>query len=121
MEKNPHFVFNGNDCFARFLVIKSMEEKAVMSLFPFVIEEQIESIIGTPNSVKKLKNKTLLVETCWRSQTENLLKVTFFGLGFLSQSISLNSSKGIIGDRMLKDKKEEEIVEYLKEQGMIAC
>ena len=65
-----------------------MEEKAVMSLFPFVIEEhEIESIIGTPKSVKKLKNKTLLVETCWRSQTENLLKVTFFGLGFLSQSI----------------------------------
>ena len=99
-----------------------MEEKAVTSLSPFVIEKQIESIIGTPKSVKKLKNKTLLVETC-RSQTENLLKVTtFFGLRVsVSQHQSLNSSKGIIRDRMLKDEKEKEIVEYLKEQGVTAC
>ena len=122
-EQTPHFVFKGNDCFARFLVIKSMEEKAVTSLSPFIIEKQIESIIGTPKSVKKLKNKTLLVETCRRSQTENLLKVTtFFGLKVsVSEHQSLNSSKGIIRDRMLKDEKEEEIVEYLKEQGVTAC
>ena len=80
-EQNPHFVFKGNDSFARFLVIKSEEEKAVTSLSPFVIEKQMESIIGTPKSVKKLKNKTLLVETSRKSQTENLLKIsTFFGL-----------------------------------------
>ena len=122
-EQTPHFVFKGNDCFARFLVIKSMEEKAVTSLSPFVIEKQIESITGTPKSVKKLKNKTLLVETCRRSQTENLLKITtFFGLKVsVSEHQSINSSKGIIRDRMLKDEKEEEIVEYLKEQGVTAC
>ena len=86
-----------------------MEEKAVTSLSPFVIEKQIESVIGTPKSVKKLKNKILLVETCRRSQTENLLKVTtFFGLRVsVSEHQSLNSSKGIIRDRMLKDEKEE--------------
>ena len=59
IEQSPHFVLKGNDGFARFLVIKSMEEKAVTSLSPFVIEKQIESIIGTPKSVKKLKNKKL--------------------------------------------------------------
>ena len=81
IEQSPHFVFKGNDSFTRFLVIKSMEEKAVTSLSPFIIEKQIESIIGTPKSVKKLKNKTLLVETCRKSQTESLLKFsTFFGL-----------------------------------------
>ena len=75
-----------------------MEEKAVSSLSPFVIEKQIESIFGTPKSVKKLKNKTLLVETCRRSQTENLLKVTtFFDLRVsVSEHQSLYSSKGII-------------------------
>ena len=34
---------------------------------------------------------------------------------------SLNSSKGIIRDRMLKGEKEDEIVDYLKEQGVTAC
>ena len=70
--------FKGNDIFARFLVIKSMEEKAVTSLSPFIIEKQIESIIGSPKTVKKLKNKTLLVEKNGKSQTENLLKTTTF-------------------------------------------
>ena len=123
IEQSPHFVFKGNDGFARFLVIKSMEEKAVTSLSPFIIEKQIESIIGTPKSVKKLKNKTLLVETCRKSQTESLLKVsTFFGLRVsVSEHQSLNSSKGIIRDRMLKGEKEEEIVDYLREQGVTAC
>ena len=80
----------------------------------------MESIIGTPKSVKKLKNKTLLVETSRKSQTENLLKIsTFFGL--FSEHQSLNSSKGIIRDRMLKGEKEEEIVDYLREQGVTAC
>ena len=100
-----------------------MEEKAVTSLSPFIIEKQIESIIGTPKSVKKLKNKTLLVETCRKSQTESLLKVsTFFGLRVsVSEHQSLNSSKGIIRDGMLKGEIEEEIVDYLREQGVTAC
>ena len=32
----------------------------------------------------------------------------------------LNSSKGIICDRMLKGEKEDKIVDYLKEQGVTA-
>ena len=41
---------------------------------------------------------------------------TFFGLRFL-----LRNTKAIIRDRMLKSEKEDDIVEYLKEQGVIAC
>ena len=94
-----------------------MEEKAVTSLSPFIIEKQIESITGSRKSVKKLKNKTLLVETNRKSHTENRLKTTtFFGLRVsVKEHQSLNSSKGIIGDRMLKGEKEDEIVDYLKE------
>ena len=59
-----NFVFNGNDTFPRFLVIQSQDgSNPVTSLSPFVIEKQIESFIGSPKSIKKLKNKTLLVET----------------------------------------------------------
>ena len=95
----------------------------IQSLSPFIIEKQIESLIGTPKSVKKLKNKTFLVETNRKSQTENLLKVTsFFNLKVsVSQHNSLNSSKGISRDRMLKGESEDSIVEYLRPQGVTGC
>ena len=63
------------------MVLKSEDETPITNLSPFVIEKQIEAIIGTPKSVKKLKNKTLLVETTRKSQTVNLLKIkNFFNL-----------------------------------------
>ena len=56
--------------FARFLVIKSDDdEKPITSLSPFIIEKQIEALVGTVKTVKKLKNKTLLVETTRKTQT----------------------------------------------------
>ena len=122
-----NFVFSGNDTFPRFLVIQSQDgSNPVTSLSPFVIEKQIESLIGTPKSVKKLKNKTLLVKTNRKSQTENLLKVTsFFNLKVSvsqhNRHNSLNSSKGIIRDRMLKGESEDSIVEYLRPQGVTGC
>ena len=39
--------------FQSFLVIQSKEEKQVTLLSPFIIEKQIESLIGTPKNVKK--------------------------------------------------------------------
>ena len=63
------------------------------------------------------------METNRKSQTDNLLKTkTFFGLKVsVTEHKSLNTSKGIIRDRMLKGEKEDDIVEYLKEQGVVAC
>ena len=94
----PNFVFSGNDSFSRFLVIESQDgSDPVTSLSSFIIEKQIESLIGTPKSIKKLKNKTLLVETNRKSQTENLLKMkSFFNLkSNVSEHNSLNSSIGV--------------------------
>ena len=62
----------------QFLVIKSVETKPITSLSPFIIEKQIESLIGTPKSVKKLKNELLLVETSRASQPDSLLKIKKF-------------------------------------------
>ena len=108
------------DNFAKFIVVKSKTEKPITSLSPFVIEKQVESVIGTPKHVKKLKNQFLLIETSRKSQTENLLKMkTFFNLPVtVSEHNTLNSSKGIIRDRSLKGETEENILEYLKPQGV---
>ena len=117
----PNFVFSGNDTFPRFLVIQSQDSSnSVTSLSPFVNEKQIESLIGTPKSVKKLK--TLFAETNRKSQTENLKVTSFFNLKVLvSEHNSRNSSKGIIRDRMLKGESEDSIVEYLRPQGVTGC
>ena len=115
--------FKSSENFAKYLVIKSVDyEKPITSLSPFVIEKQIEATIGTPKSVKKLKNKTLLIETNRKAQTDNLLKMTtFFNIPVtVTEHNTLNSSKGIIRDRALKGLPEQEILEYLKDQGVTA-
>ena len=114
-------LFRTVDNFPKFIVIESKnKEKPITSLSPFVIEKQIQSSIGTPKSVKKLKNKTLLVETTRKAQTDNLLKMTqFFNLTVeVSVHKRLNSSKGIIRDRNLKDETAENIKEYFENQGV---
>ena len=114
-------IFTSQDSFARYLIIKSKSsEKPITSLSPFVIEKQIESTIGTEKSVKKLKDHTLLVETTRKGQTDNLKKMeTFFGVPVeVTEHKSLNSSKGIIRNKILKEESEENILDYLRPQGV---
>ena len=89
-------IFTTQENFARFFIIESKnKEKPVTSLSPFVIEKQIEAIIGTAKSVKTLKNQTLLVETTRKGQTENLKKIKqFFNLPVeVTEHSTLNSIK----------------------------
>ena len=119
-EHEASTIFTSQENFARYLIIESKnKEKPVTSLSPFVIEKQIESMIGTAKSVKKLKkNGTLLVENTRKTQTENLKKQTsFFGVPVeVTEHKSLNSSKGIIRNPILRAETEENILEYLKPQ-----
>ena len=73
--------------------------------------------------MKKLRNQTLLVETTRKSQTENLQRTkTFFNLPVeISEHKTLNSSKGIIRDKVLKGESDDNIGENLQEQGVTAA
>ena len=52
-------IFTSQENFARYpIIVSKNKEKTVSSLSPFVIEKQIESMIGTAESVKKLKKNT---------------------------------------------------------------
>ena len=116
-------LFRAQENFPKFIIIESTnKETKVTSLSPFVIKKQIESMIGTPKSVKKLKNGTLLVETTRKMQTDILLKSKkFFNLPVeVKPHKTLNSSKGIIRDRNLKGESEKNILEYLENQGVTA-
>ena len=113
-EHEASTIFASQENFARYLIIESKnKEKPVTSLSPFVIEKQNESMIGTAKSVKKLKNGTLLVETTRKTET------AFFGVPVeVTEHKSLNSSKGIIRNPILRSETEENILEYLKSQGV---
>ena len=62
-EHEASTIFTSQENFARYLIIESKnKEKPVTSLSPFVIEKQIESMIGTATSVKKLKMALYLLK-----------------------------------------------------------
>ena len=120
-EHTASTIFFSQESFARYLIIESKNpEKPITSLSPFVIEKTIESTAGSVKSVKMLRNKTLLVETTRKAQTENLKKMeTFFGVPVsVTEHKTLNSSKGIIRDKTLRTESGENILEYLKPQGV---
>ena len=107
--------------FNPFIVIESLEEKPMSKVSPFIIEKQINSILGTPKSVKKLKNGNLLVECYNKTQAENLLKhKTFFNIKVkIYPHPTLNSCKGVIRcPELALCKDTEEIKANLKTRGV---
>ena len=104
--------------FPRFIVIESVESNKLASLSPFIVEKQLNAIIGTPKSVKKLHSGALLVEINRKQQAENLLRCkTFYNIKVLcSLHKTLNSSKGVIRCPDLAGIPESEIADELGDQ-----
>ena len=80
----------------------------------------MQSIVGHPQTIKKLKSGDRLLEVDRKQQVENLLKTTkIFDLRVkISFHISLNSSKGVIRCSELRPCSDKKIIENLKEQGV---
>ena len=108
--------------FARFLIIEFLNSEHPLSkLSPFVIEKVLVSLAGSPKSVKKLKNDTLLVEVEKAQHSKNLLGLKrFFEIPAKCYAHgSLNSSRGLIRCPDLAGVDEEEIVLELASQNVI--
>ena len=76
---------------------------------------------GEPKSIKKLRSGDLLVEYTNKKQIENLLRLkSFHNLKVqVSLHASLNTCKGVVRCPDLKGVSEEEILEEMREQGVI--
>ena len=76
---------------------------------------------GEPKSIKKLRSGDLLVEYTYKKQIENLLRLkSFHNLKVqVSLHASLNTCKGVVRCPDLKGVSEEEILEKMREQGVI--
>ena len=109
--------------FPHFIVIESVDEnKPITKVSPFAIEKQLSGILGTPKSVKNLKNGTILVECNTRQQSKNLLKnKTFVGQDVdIYAHKTLNSSRGVVRCKDLSCCTIDEIEENLSSQGVTA-
>ena len=105
---------------SQFLIIKTTSDKhkQVGTLSPFVIEKQIQGLIGNPKTVKSLRDGTILVECIKQSHTTNALKIKSFHNLEVSVALqkTLNSSKGIIRCPALRGGSEETIHSELQDQ-----
>ena len=126
IEENPAKVVCKD--WPRFIVIRSALDNgkdqidyALIKLDPFAIDRGIKGIAGTVKNVKKLeRSRQILIECDRRQQAENLLKAkTLADVPIIASSHkSLNSCKGVIRCKELRETSVEVIKGELAEQGV---
>ena len=96
-------------------------------LSPFAVNKAIVAVLGSdPFNIKKLRNGEILIEVDKEAQGSKLLKTTKLNLTMdnvipinVSPHYSLNTKKEVIGCPDIKDCSDEEILEGLKDEGVI--
>ncbi|KAG1653155.1 hypothetical protein GQR58_025782 [Nymphon striatum] len=92
-----------------------------MKVSPFCLYKTILNIAGEPKTVKKMYNTgTILVEVEQETNAKNLLrleKILEIPV-IVTPHKSLNSCRGVIRCRDLKDTSEDEMLDGLKDQGV---
>jgi hypothetical protein len=102
-----------------FLVVEASSDKAIDQSI-FGIMKLLKCGVGEVKSAKKLRNGSVLVEVASKAQAENALKMqNWAGVPVkVSPHRSLNSCKGVIRCRDLRDCSDEEILEALNCEGV---
>ncbi|CAN7949656.1 unnamed protein product [Ixodes pacificus] len=111
------------ETFPKFLVMHSdNEDKPLAKLSPFLVAKTLETVVGKNFKTKKLFSGDLLVEVHTAEQSTALLALNEIQDYAISVTIhrSLNSTQGVISEDDLLGSPNEEILEGLKNQGVIA-
>ena len=109
----------------RFLVMQGKEEGDSVSLSrlsPFAVQKGIQGLAGEVENIKKLRSGDILITLNKEMHAILLLKTEkFINIAVkIEPHKSLNSSKGVIRCRELKDCSEEEILEEMATQHVSA-
>ena len=101
----------------KFLVIQGTDER-LRKLSPFAINARIRSLAGEAKSINRLRSGDILVEVTKESHSRLLLGTTQFVNApvKVEPHRTLNSSKGVIRCRDLKECSEDEIVTGMADQ-----
>ena len=111
-----------------FLLIKgTSDERPLCKLSPFAVNKAIIAVLGSdPFNIKKLRNGSILVEVDKEIQSQKLLKTMKLNLTMdnaipidVSPHYSLNTKKGVIRCPDIKDCTDDEILEGLKDEGVM--
>lgn len=95
------------------------EGKSMNMVSPFTIQKSIELQAGEPKSIKRLRNGTLLIESCNKKQADKLCLIKLLGTDInvkVYEHPTLNQSKGTIYCPDLIYDNDEVILNELKSQ-----
>lgn len=108
-----------NDSYPSFLVAEPTTSKTI-DLSIFGIQKLLKCAVGDVRNAKKLRNGCVLIEVASRAQAQNAMKMQ----NWVDTPIkvtphkSLNSCKGVIRCRDLRDCSDEEVLEALHHEGV---
>ena len=108
-----------SNSYPTFLVVEPKNGQTI-KLSIFAIQKLLKCAVGDVKSAKKLRNGSILLEVCSKAQATNALKMTTWVDTPVSVTPhrSLNSCKGIIRCRDLRDCSEDEILGELSHEGV---
>ena len=102
-----------------FLVVEPVDGHAI-NLSIFAIQKLLKCAVGDVKNAKKLRNGSVLIEVASKAQAENALKLQMWVNTPVKVSVhrSLNTCKGVIRCRELRDCSDEEVLEALNHAGV---
>ncbi|GBM45860.1 hypothetical protein AVEN_26402-1 [Araneus ventricosus] len=114
-------VSNQCNAFPKFVMISSA--KSILKFVsPILIYKTITGLIGEVSYIKKLNNGHFLIEVRNKQQSENIAQLKKIGEFEVNVAVhrSLNHSRGVISEREFQRDLEEDILDCLKDQKVIA-
>jgi len=108
--------------FPRFLVVEPKDDNSFEKVSPFAIAKSVQCNVGTVKSVKKMQSGSLLIEVSTLAYAGLVLKLeTLAGIPVTATPHrTLNSSRGVIRCRDLRDCDDAEVLEELGCEGVVA-
>ena len=112
--------------FAAFLVVETVDQQP-LNLSIFAMQNILKCAVGDIKSAKKMRNGAVLLEVKSKTQSERALSMTqWVNPNNMEQPFhikvtphrSLNSSKGVIRCRDLRDCSEDEVLDALRPEGV---
>ncbi|GBN60462.1 hypothetical protein AVEN_176756-1 [Araneus ventricosus] len=110
-----------SNAYSKFFVVNS-EKNELKNVSPILIHKTIISVVGEVKSVKKLNSGNLLIEVLNAKQCENMLKLEKIGniAVKVTPHRTLNHSRGVISESEFQRDLEEDLLDCLKDQKVIA-
>ncbi|GBN35910.1 hypothetical protein AVEN_131891-1 [Araneus ventricosus] len=111
-----------SNALSKYFIISSETRNDLKTSSPILIHKSIISIAGEVKSIKKLSNGNILIEVLNSKQAEHLKKLEKIGniKVAVSPHYTLNHSKGVVSESEFQRDLEEDLLECLKTQNVIA-